>query len=177
MAAKDDSIRIRGISSVNFRSGRRSKDRFLDEPMKYVCSVCGKRRSLGKDSPMIAKILYDLGGKEEEVSLCDKCVDVLADVARFGPRVINEAHRWKRRSCVVKIVEVEGNLFCFRCLGVGDSHILFKYDDFDVPGEVESYGSKRICAKCAVSYLTMMMSSDDVCAAKFPQKVIEKVMI
>jgi len=115
--------------------------------------------------------VYELGGREKRVCLCDRCVDVFADVARFGPRVVHEAHRWKRHSCVVRMLQVDRRLFCFSCLGFGDSHILFKYDDFDVSGEVEAYGSKRVCARCAISYLSMLLSSDDVAVARFPQKV------
>ena len=170
---KQEEYRICEASSVNLRIGRtgkRKENRLLDEPVKYVCSLCGKQKALGKDSFVFARLIYMLGNKRKDVSLCEKCVDVFSDIIRFGPRVIREAHKWQRHSRVVKVAQVQGRLFCFKCLGTQDSHVFIQYDDLDVPGMKGQFRTRRICARCAISFLSMMFGNEEIASAPFRQK-------
>jgi len=162
-------MEIKAASSLNLRMIKRGLSRVLEEPIPFKCSVCGKRRILGKNESVLVKMSYVINGGELcEVKLCGCCVDLLTDMMRYGPRVINEAHKWRRVSRVARVSLVQNDLFCFGCLGTATTHLFVKFDDLAVAGVSASYGTKRICAKCALSYMMMLTQADEVGKRKFP---------
>lgn len=149
---------IHSVSTVNLRLGR-GVARRLDEPIPFSCDICGKSRRLGCSSSVLVRVQYTLreGGVNER-SLCDRCMDVFADVLRFGPRVLSEASVWERKSLVARVSHVQGELFCFKCMSKGDSHLFVKFDDLSAKKLFagHAYDSVRVCARCACTYLLML---------------------
>jgi len=148
---------INVVSSLNLRMGRKNGKQ-LAEPIEFVCS-CGGKCKLGRDSFVLAKIEYELSGEAFQVVLCDRCTDLLVDAARFGPRVIDSGDEWRIRSRVARISMVREDLHCFKCLGQDTSHLFMKFDDLSK--DSVSYSSMRICARCAISYLTMILGREE----------------
>jgi hypothetical protein len=162
-------MEISAASSLNIRMIKRGMSRVLDDTIPFKCSVCGKRRSLGKNESVMVKMSYQIDeGVTEEAKLCGCCTDLLTDMMRYGPRVVNEAHKWCRVSRVARVSLVRNDLFCFGCLGNSTTHLFVKFDDLKVVGESAKYSTKRICAKCALSYMMMLKQSDEVGKRRFP---------
>ncbi len=162
-------MEIKAASSLNMRMIKRGLSRKLDETIPFKCSVCGKRRGLGKNESVMVKMSYAInGGDDEEVQLCGCCIDLLTDMMRYGPRVVHEAHKWRRVSRVARVSLVRNDLFCFGCLGNASSHLFVKFDDLAIVGVTAKYSTKRICAKCALSYMMMLKQSDEVGKRRFP---------
>jgi len=147
---------LKSVSSLNLRKGRNIEERTLVEPIKYKCSICKNNKLLGKDSFVLVKISYLLNGVTTNVKLCGKCVDVFSDMFRYGPRVIDEAYKWLLNSRVARMSLVGKEMYCFNCLGTETSHLFIKYDDLNEPGKSGHYNTKRVCSRCAISYLKMM---------------------
>ena len=154
MEDEECQMSINVVSSLNLRMGR-DNGKTLKEPIEFECS-CGKRCLLGRDSFVLAKIEYELSGESCQVVLCDRCTDMLVDVARFGPRVIDAGDAWNIRSRVARISMVKEELYCFKCLGQDSSHLFMKFDDLSK--DAVTYSTMRICARCAISYLTMLLN-------------------
>ena len=150
-------MRLSNISSLNLRL-RREGGKKLKDPINIKCA-CGKRQCLGKTSFVMVKMQYSCNGDEgEEVILCDSCADKMVDLIRFGPRVIENG--WKIRSRIARVSRVVGDFKCYKCLGREDSHLFIKYDDLSVEGKKESYMTVRVCARCAITYLHMVLPSE-----------------
>lgn len=159
---------IRSISSLNLRRSRGTKKKEMDDPISFSCSVCLRKLKLGRTSGMMAKIAYTLNDKPMEVQMCELCSDVFCDVARYGPRVISELSYWSRKSVVSRMSLVQQYGKCFNCLEKLDTHIFLKYDDLRVASRTEVFDSKRLCAKCVISYLSIMLASKSIAKAKLP---------
>lgn len=171
---------INNVTSLNLRKGRREEKK-LKEPIPYRCSVCGQKRSLGKNSAVLARISYNFHNMDEEYVLCDDCLDVFADAIQNGPRVLAEGNKWKLFSRVARISLVQEYLFCFRCQGRSDTHVFVKFDNLRIGGK-ESYNTMRVCSRCVVSYLQMMKELQctvknkytHVCPSQFPDVMVQK---
>jgi len=150
-------MRIKVVSSLNLRRGR-CDGKQLDEPIRFTCS-CGKKCRLGRDSFVLAKIQYVLSDDCVDVVLCDRCMDLFIDTARFGPRVIEEGDLWTIVSRAARISIVQEELYCFKCLSKDETHLFMKFDDLSKSHV--SYSSMRVCARCAISYLRMVLNSDE----------------
>ena len=162
-------MEIKAASSLNMRMIKRGQSRDLSETIPFTCSVCGKKRKLGGNETVMVRMLYTLNGEEPvEAQLCGCCVDLLTDMMRYGPRVVSEAHKWRRVSRVARISLVQNDLFCFGCLGNSTTHLFVKFDDLTMVGNTAKYGTKRICAKCALSYMMMLQKSEEVGKRRFP---------
>lgn len=148
-------LKIDDVSSVNLRMGRGEEKR-LTEPIKYGCEMCGTKCSLGKDSSVMVRIGARIGREKREWLLCDDCMDAISDAIRFGPRAVSVT--WARASRVARVSAVQDNLLCFKCLKRCDSHLFVKFDDLKVECEQGSaaYGTIRVCARCALSYMLMV---------------------
>lgn len=158
MEEEDVEVSLEVVSSLNLRTAR-GDGRMLKEPIDFTCS-CGKKCRLGADSFVLAKIHYNLSGDLCEVILCDRCTDILIDAARFGPRVIESGEYWNIQSRAARISIVQDDLYCFKCLDKDGTHLFMKFDD--LTKEKVSYGTMRVCAKCTISYLTMLLNSREV---------------
>lgn len=162
-------MEIKAASSLNMRMIKRGMSRELEDTIPFKCSICGKRRRLGDNEAVMVKMVYAINGEApEEVKLCGCCIDLLTDMMRYGPRVVNEAHKWRRVSRVARVSLVRNDLFCFGCLGNATTHLFVKFDDLTIAGKSAKYGTKRICAKCALSYMMMLKKSDEVGKRRFP---------
>jgi len=159
---------IETVSSLNLRTRRGKTDRALSDPFRFYCSFCDKRKTLGVNDAVLTKIHYCIDGACKEVKMCGKCNDVFTDCLRFGPSVLKQIYRWERRSRVVRVSMVEGERFCHMCLGTTDTHIFVKYDNVEQHGESEDYQWVRVCARCALCYLELMIESEQLKAAKVP---------
>lgn len=159
---------IETVSSLNLRTRRGKPNRSLEDPFRYYCSFCGKRRTLGTNDSVLTKIRYCIDDGCKEVKMCSKCTDVFADCLRYGPSVLSKIYRWERRSRVVRVSFVEGERFCHMCLGTTDTHIFVKYDNVETPGDSEDYQWVRVCARCALAYMEMMIENEDVNSAEAP---------
>lgn len=152
---------VESVSSLILRMGR-GKVKEIDEPIEFMCSVCGKGKVVGMDAWVMVSMIIDAGGKNRRVSLCDVCMDVLSEAMRFGPRVIEEARTWELSTRVARVSAVHDELVCPKCMTRAESHVFVKFDDVrrDVfmMGSC-SYGTIRVCARCAVSYLEMLRGS------------------
>jgi hypothetical protein len=137
--------------------------RKLNEPIGYECSVCGKNKLLGVDAAVLVKMEMDVGRGIEELHICDVCVDVISEAIRFGPRVIDEARSWVLTTRVARVSVVQDELVCFKCMGRADSHVFIKYDDCSNTNIMRQtscvYGTVRVCARCALSYLELLRVS------------------
>jgi len=165
---------LREMSSINLRTGRRNESRSLSDSIVFVCTFCGKAKKLGRNSEVFVRVEFDLFGKVMESIFCGVCVDLLADMSRFGPRVLSESHKWRRSSKVARISLIQGSLFCFNCLGTELTHVFLKFDDLFIKGRVEAYVTKRICARCMISYMELMKQCKDIGLCKFPEYIPEK---
>lgn len=174
---------IISISSLNLRYGINGKK--LDEPIPFKCS-CGCSSKLGKDTFVMMRMQYKLDNERMDVVLCGKCVDLLADIIRNGPNVLSGVSKWKLQSRVARVSLVNNNLFCFKCLGKQKTHLFMKFNDMYDPGimnkgiqaRAKSYGTIRVCAQCAISYLQMMLSQRRrLCTRKFEYKYVESVVM
>lgn len=161
--------KLSSVSSLNLRTARRGEMRGIEEPILFACSVMRKKLRLGKNASAMTRISYVLDGVEYGVTVGDCGIDLVVDLARYGPRVIHEMYRWERKSRVVRVSLVQGDMFCINCLGSADSHLFVKYDDLLVPGEMATYATKRICARCAITYLQMLLESEGLSGEKFPE--------
>lgn len=152
------------VSSLNIRRGKTGM--VLSDPISFRCSSgCGCR--LGKTTFAMVRMQYRLGDGRHDVVLCGKCIDLLADLIRHGPMVIGDLEHWRLRSRVARVSLVNEYMFCFKCLGKMQTHIFMKYDDMYDTGLLgpttvsirnRKYGTVRVCAKCAISYLQMMLA-------------------
>jgi hypothetical protein len=165
--------RLRDVSSLNLRTIRRSEKRVIDDPISFECSVCGKKRWLGKTTFALVRLKCEVETGLKEMKVCGCCMDLLTDAARHGPRVITEAHKWLRSSRVARVSLVDEDLFCLNCLGTADSHLFIKYDDLLEGGKSSAYATKRICARCVISYLGMLIESEEVGRRRFPEMKVE----
>jgi hypothetical protein len=152
---------IGSVSSLNLRMGR-GEVRKLKEPIGYKCSICKRERMLGGDASVLVRMEVDVGQGKEDFCLCDECIDVLAESVRFGPRVVESARTWKMSTRVARVAAVHEELVCFKCMGRSDSHLFVKFDDLSQQETLCyecTYGTVRVCARCALSYLGMMRAS------------------
>jgi hypothetical protein len=147
---------IQSVSTINLRSCTGVRE--LSEPIPFTCTACDRRLKLGKTSPAVAKISYDAGGERVDAVLCAKCLDVLADSIREGPKVVEQAHSWRLQSSVVRVSYSQELLFCFKCMKKLDSHLFMKYEDLlsMKRGTKKAYTELRVCAACACAYLEML---------------------
>jgi hypothetical protein len=157
---------IKNVSSLNLRRRRGSNIKDIEEVIPYSCSVCMKKFSLGANSGMLVRLSYSLNNMHVDLIMCDRCSDVFSDIARYGPRVLSDLSFWTRKSVVSRMLLVQQNLLCFNCMDRMDTHIYVRYDDLMVASKAEVFDSKRLCAKCAISYLSMMLSCKTMGKAK-----------
>jgi len=162
---------ILGVSSVNVRAASRlGKDRAM-EPVCFECSVCHVRRWLGRTTSAFVRLQCMVDGRSEEWLLCGRCLDVVVDMARFGPRVLLEGYKWRLCSRVVRVSLVEERLVCLRCWTSADSHLFVKYDNLLVGGNGVSYAVGKICDRCVFSFIDMMRKEDRLRTFSFPLAV------
>lgn len=164
---------IKGISSLNLRTRRSKDDLKVTEKITFVCSFCKNKRQLSKDTSIFLKISYVLHDEDADYVLCEKCSDVLVDMMRFGPRVSEELRSWQRRSRLIRIYAVQEDMFCFSCLGRETTHVAVRYDDLTLPGTKDWMQSKRVCARCAITFLEMMKGKKLLAKVKLPAFVAE----
>lgn len=143
------------LSSLNLRASRGKPARTLEKPIRFQCDVCRVKYRIGDDEEVYVRVQYELQKEMHALKLCGKCVDIFADLCIYGPRVVQSASTWSRRSRVVRMLAIRENLFCFNCQLKADSHIFVKYDNMVRAGKPQ-YDTRRVCARCAVSYLEMM---------------------
>lgn len=161
-------FQIKTISSLNLRTRRGKPIRSLSEPFRYYCSLCTRRRTLGVNDSVLIKVDYCLDDQCKEVKICERCIDVLSDCLRFGPKVLEQIHRWERKSRVVRVSFVEGERECYTCPNSNSTHMYIKFDDLARGGSCEHYDWSRVCARCVMSYMEMMIESNDLNTAKVP---------
>lgn len=154
------------VSSVNLRKSRGKEGRSISDDITFSCSFCGCDCKLGDTTQSLAKLKYCMKDDCSEVHLCDKCMDVLCDITRYGPRVVKGGHAWERRSRVMRLSFIDKDLFCFSCFGTSKFHLYFKYDDLEAPNI--HYTNKRVCAKCIICFLELMKNNDKLGDYKFP---------
>ena len=162
---------IKGISSLNLRGSRGKVNKELIEKIRFRCSFCKKNLLLGKKAFGLVRFSYQLHDIHDEVMFCDKCSDVFADVMRCGPRVLQDVRLWHRKSRVVRMSVVRETLYCFSCLGNETSHVYVKFDNLTSAGKVDRYATKRVCARCAISYVQMMLNTKALRTAVLPVHV------
>lgn len=161
------------MSSLNLRMGRRKDVREVGDVIPFSCDFCGRVRKLGRNSEVLVRIGYIVDGKEFEVRFCDRCIDVFTDIVRFGPRVLREAHKWRRASKMARVSMIRDRMLCLSCLGTEDTHLFVKFDDLFVSGDSASFLAKRICARCVISFILMMQQCEDVRVCKFSEYIPE----
>ena len=164
---------IKGISSLNLRTRRSKDDLKVKDRIQFTCSFCKGKKKLSKDSSIFLRISYELHGKDDDYIFCEKCADVFVDMMRYGPRVVNELNSWQRHSRLIRIFAVQEDMFCFNCLGRADTHVSVQYDDLNVPGVYDNHQTKRVCARCAITFLEMMLSKKSLRTVKLPAFVAE----
>ena len=170
----DEMYELISVSSLNLRTIRRGESRDLDEPIVFKCSVCGGKKKLGGTTPVMVRISYKFNGSGiSELRVCGMCADLLTDVMRSGPRVIREAHKWKVESRVARMSIVDETLVCLNCWKQGKSHMFIKYDDLLIDGMSSSYKTRRECAKCVISYLTMLRECEGVGKRQISEMQVE----
>ena len=162
---------IQGVSSLNLRTGRNRVPRAACEPMRFKCAILQKRMTLGKSTHVYVRIVYRFNGDEESIELSGKAIDILCDLVRWGPRVVQD-HTWKIRAHVVRVSLVSQDLQCFRCMGRSTTHIYLKYDDLTVPARSSHHDAVRVCARCLVTYINMLQQSE-ARTHKYPSVVPE----
>jgi hypothetical protein len=161
-------MKMLGASSVNLRSAmREGKDRTMD-PVCFECSVCGVRRWLGKTASALVRLQCEIDGQMREWLVCGRCIDVIVDMTRFGPRVMREGHKWRLCSRVVRVSLVDERLVCLTCWNVDDSHLFVKYDDMLVGGDAAVYVTRKVCFRCIASFVEMMKGEAGLRMFKFP---------
>jgi len=149
---------IKGISSLNLRTRRNKPDLKSADKIVFRCSFCKSNKQLSKDTSVFVKISYSLHEKDSEYILCERCADVFVDMVRFGPRVCGTISSWERCSRLIRIFTVQENMYCFSCLGRQSTHVSVRYDDLMCPGNKDCLQNKRVCARCAITFLEMMGS-------------------
>jgi len=150
-------MRLNNVSSLNLRLGRESGKK-LPDPIPFKCS-CGLRGKLGGNRFVMVKLQYTCNGDPcREVIMCDDCVDRLVDFIRFGPRAGEP--NWKKSSRVARVSRVVGDFKCYKCQGREDSHLFVKYDDLRAEGSKEAYTTVRVCARCAITYMHMVLPKE-----------------
>jgi hypothetical protein len=157
---------IKGVSSLNLRGARGKQNKKVDELIKFRCSFCKKSLSLGKKSFALVRLNYQLFDVHDEVLFCDKCADAFADIVRYGPRVLQDIRSWQRKSRVVRMSAIRGKMYCFSCLGGETSHVSVRFDNLGVASKSDVYYTKRVCARCAISYMQMMLNTKSLRTAK-----------
>jgi hypothetical protein len=145
------------VSSLNLRSGRRGCKKTCERICVH-CSVCGGRFFMGKGTDAMAKVKYSFMDKEVEVVICGVCLDVFVDLLHVGQRLVDDK-KWRVRSKTARVSMVEDVLLCGNCWRKADTHMFIKFDNLLIGGKSEAYGTKRVCARCVVSYLELMVKS------------------
>lgn len=145
------------VSSLNLRSGRRGCKKTC-EKIHMRCSVCERGYFIGKGTDAMAKVRYSFMGKETEVVMCGVCLDVFVDLLGVGQRLVDDKN-WRVTSKTARVSMVEELLLCGNCWRKADTHMFVKFDNLLIGGKSEAYGTKRVCARCVVSYLELMMRS------------------
>lgn len=162
-----ESYEIEAINSVILRASR-TRNRDAMEVLPFRCSVLKKDCVLGDDAYVFIRVRYRFNGTSDTIILSDKAIDVLADLVRFGPRVVYDGYAWSRRSRVVRVNKVEDLLQCAFCKGKARTHFFCKFDDLQRYGK-SHYESFRCCAQCFITYLKMILESEKVQECEYPQ--------
>jgi len=139
--------KIISVSSLNLRSMGGRENKHLDEPIPFKCSVCKKRYKLGKNAFVMVRVIFEVGGVEQKVVMCDECSDRFTDISVYGPRGVGFEHV---KSTLVRASVQQQKKYCFNCLNGNGSHIFLKYEDEMKEGTL---ATKRLCAQCSISYL------------------------
>lgn len=145
------------LSSVSLRASRSSEKMLKKAVIKFNCSLCGRSRLLGKTTGVLLRVQYKGG----EWLLCADCCDVLADMARFGVRLIDDAERWELSTCVLRMSRREEDMLCYRCGQMQKEHVFVVFDDLKkVPGaKGKSGGYVRLCASCFIEAVAFLDAS------------------
>jgi uncharacterized CHY-type Zn-finger protein len=157
-----DPFFIQNLSVVNVRG----VTCMSTEKIRFVCTMCGKDKTLGKQTEVLMRINFTEG----EEMFCDRCTDIIIDVIRNGPEAVANAHKWKLSSRMMRVSAVHEYLMCFKCLQKRHSHFFAKYDDLRTRGNDASWGLKkkrdstaavfRCCSQCAYTYMMMAKQAE-----------------
>lgn len=173
MMSGGEGMRIFEASSINLRASRVRTPRILVDPIRFTCSICKKSRALGKNTFAMSRMVCDIDGVDVEITMCEKCIDILVDLIRYGPRVINEIGVWQRLSRVMRVSLVQDDLVCVNCLRKDVAHLVFKYDDLTAVKAV--YLQKRICSVCVDDFLKLMMGCERLADCKLSEGNGQKI--
>lgn len=157
---------VLGASSFSIRKFRSDKIRPLDESSKYDfrCDVCKRNRVFGKNEGAHAKISYQLDGGEKTVQFCSRCADLLIDMFVWGRTPADRMDLWKIRSKLSRFGVLHKDMYCLSCASKTSSHLMIHYDHLSVAGKIGKYGEapeivyKRMCARCVVTYIEILLS-------------------
>jgi len=122
--------------------------------VRFVCSMCGKRKDLGMTSGAMVRMKFS----EKETVLCERCCNILADVMWNGPRVLAEAFSWELQSKFLRASVVHEELVCGQCLQKRASHMFVKLRVRERSGyshKVRDIALRR-CSVCVYSYVDSM---------------------
>lgn len=142
---------ITNVSSFSLRNCN-GLSRAPEERFEFFCSLCRRKKTVGKDSESFVRLGYYLAGISHEVLFCDSCGDVLCEMSRWGPNVLNVS--WELRSRLTKMSAVTEKLMCYSCLSVWSTHAVFKYGNYKFGGKGSDL--KRVCARCLITYIEMI---------------------
>jgi hypothetical protein len=163
------------LSSLNLRMGR-GESRKLEESIQFSCSLCAKRRRLGKDHDVLVRMsLLKECGEALDLQVCGTCMDILVESIKHGPRVIQESRSWPISSRVARVSLVPEELRCCYCMVKSKSRVYVKYDNLKTSGlkaKECSYEEMRACPRCVLSYMGLMKENETHKVAK-PMVVVE----
>ena len=153
------------LSSVSLRFSR-SKATRLKKPVKVKCTMCGEDKLLGKTTDSMLRMQCGEG----QWVLCGSCIDVVADMVRYGARLVDDAARWEVSTLVLRVSHRIEYMLCGRCGQHSDDHVLLVFDDLrHMPlkkGRCD--GSVRMCSKCFVEAVALLESSGVAKEFRFP---------
>lgn len=154
-----EAYKMENVSSLNLRKLIEDDFRRLgeSEQFDFQCTLCKKVLALGKDSQAYVRVQYIFMDSLKEVHICDRCLDYFCDACRVGPSALSFAHRICSRT--TKVSMLQEDLLCYSCLGSQNTHLVFKFGDWR--WKFRDYTHKRICARCAISFIEMMLNNKD----------------
>lgn len=146
---------IRAISCVNLRALRDQKQREADSKFRFECASCKKKKVFGQHTFAFIRITYAIHGEMRVSEMCAECADVLGELIRFGPRSLS-----RKKTRTIRVLPMHEVRQCFNCLQTEASHVMIKYDNIDSPGRKPRFYTKRVCARCAISYLELLLHKE-----------------
>ena len=157
---------INEVSSFSLRKGRKGEFCKIDDPFKFTCGGCKKSISFGSKDGAYGKVHYTIAGTNKEIVLCSRCCDLLIDAMVWGSGILSKLDTWSIPSRVASMSLVQKDQYCMSCAGKESTHLLIKYDALAMPGNLQQKQFKRMCARCAVTYLELLASQKGLKSCK-----------